>query len=157
MIGMYEKKNKLHIVSVTAVIRRDGKYLVLRRRPDEVAYPGMYAFPGGKIEDNDTVEETLVKEVKEETSLRLKPGKILLKDRTFVRPDGQTVKVFSYLCEAEGSVKISNDFTDYKWITIEDLRNIEHVGIEEGIRKAEQLLALGSIDLLKTKSEKAVD
>ena len=152
---MYEKKDKLHIVAVTAVIRRGGKYLLLKRRPNEIAYPSMYVFPGGKIEGNDTVEETLAKEVKEEASLRLKPGKMLLKDRTFIRPDGRTAKVFSYLCEAEGSVKISEDFTEYKWVSMEDLKNIKHVGIEEGIRKAEQLLALGNLDLLKTKSEKA--
>lgn len=57
---MYSKKNKLHIVSVVAVIRNnEGKYLVLKRSEKEIAYPGMYTFPGGKVEDNDTAEETL--------------------------------------------------------------------------------------------------
>ncbi len=154
----YNKNNKLHIVSVVAVIRNlDGKYLVLKRSEREIAFPGMYTFPGGKIEDNDNVEETLIKEAKEEANLDLKPGKILLKDKSFIRPDEQTVKVFSYLCEVEdtSNLKISEDFTDFKWVTLEDLRSIPHVGIEDELIQAEKIHALKlSFDLLSTKSIK---
>ncbi|MBS3057803.1 MAG: NUDIX hydrolase [Candidatus Diapherotrites archaeon] len=155
----YEKSAKLHIVSVVAVIpNKDGKILVLKRSDREIAYPGLYTFPGGKIENNDTIEETLIKEVKEEAGLVLKPGKILLKDKAFTRPDGQTVKVFSYLCFAENpeSIKIDkNDFTDFKWISLQELKQLRHVGIEEEFKKAEELLNLKiSFDELSTKSAK---
>jgi mutator protein MutT len=144
----YDKKNKLHIVAVVAVIRNDaGKFLVLKRRDDEIAYPGKYTFPGGKVEDNDTVEETLAKEAMEEANLTLKPGKILLKDKAFIRPDNQTVKVFSYLCETEpGEVKISSDFTDFKWVSLSELSSLPHVGIEEELERATAVYNLG-IDL----------
>jgi len=154
----YDKNNKRHIVAVVAVIRNEeGRYLVLKRSEREIAYPGQYTFPGGKIEDNDTVEETLIKEAKEEANLDLKPGKILLKDKAFIRPDEQTVKVFSYLCEAENldSLKISTDFTEYRWITLEDLKTIPHVGIEDELIQAEKLYNQGfPLDSLKTKSVK---
>lgn len=152
----YNKNNKLHIVAVVAVIRNNlGKYLVLKRSEKEIAYPGLYTFPGGKVEDNDTIEETLINEVKEEANLDLKPGKILLKDKSFIRPDDQTAKVFSYLCEVENSdnVKISDDFTDYKWVSFEDLKNISHVGIEDELLQADKLYEKGfSFDFLATKS-----
>jgi 8-oxo-dGTP diphosphatase len=155
----YNKNNKLHIVSVVAVIRNnEGKYLVLKRSDREIAYPGMYTFPGGKVEDNDTTEETLIKEAKEEANLDLKPGKILLKDKSFIRPDDQTVKVFSYLCEVENfdDLKISNDFTDYKWVSFEDLKNISHVGVEDELLQVDKLYKLGvSLKTLNTKSIKS--
>ncbi len=155
----YTKNNKLHIVSVVAVIRnQEGKYLVLKRSEREIAYPGMYTFPGGKVEDNDTVEETLIKEAREEANLELRPGKILLKDKSFIRPDEQTVKVFSYLCEAEdiSKIRISEDFTDYKWVTLEDLKSISHVGIEDELIQADKLYnSKLSLNLLGTKSIKA--
>lgn len=155
----YNKNNKLHIVSVVAVIRNNkGKYLVLKRSTREIAYPGMYTFPGGKVENNDTIEETLIKEAKEEANLDLKPGKILLKDKSFIRPDEQTVKVFSYLCEVENSdnIKISDDFTDYKWINYDELKNITHVGIEDELLQADKLYKLGlPLKELATKSIKA--
>jgi 8-oxo-dGTP diphosphatase len=154
----YNKNNKLHIVSVVAVIRNnEGKYLVLKRSEREIAYPGMYTFPGGKIEDNDTIEETLIKEAKEEANLDLKPGKILLKDKSFIRPDDQTVKVFSYLCEVKNSdnIKISDDFTDYKWVTSEELKKISHVGIEDELLQADKLYKLNlPLKKLVTKSIK---
>lgn len=154
----YNKNNKLHIVSVVAVIRNnEGKYLVLKRSEREIAYPGMYTFPGGKVEDNDTIEETLIKEAKEEANLDLKLGKILLKDKSFVRPDEQTVKVFSYLCEVENSdnIKISDDFTDYKWVIFEDLKKISHVGIEDELLQADKLHKLDlPLEDLSTKSIK---
>ena len=154
----YEKNNKLHIVSVVSVIRNnDGKYLVLKRHEREIAFPGMYTFPGGKVEDNDTVEETLVKEAFEEAGLKLKSGKILLKDKSFIRPDGQTVKVFSYLCNVEDDtvITISDDFTDYKWIKFDDLKEIPHVGIEDELIQAEKIISSGiSLEIIQTKSVK---
>ncbi len=155
----YEKNNKLHIVAVVAVIRNEeGKYLVLRRSEREIAYPGMYTFPGGKMEDNNTVEETLRQEVKEECGLTLEEGKILLKDKVFVRPDGQSAKVFSYLCvvKAGASVVIDqNDFTDYKWVTPEELDSLPHVGIKTEIEQAEKIMSLNlPFSTLATRSEK---
>ena len=156
---MENKNSKVHIVAVVAVIRNnEGKYLVLKRGEHEIAYPGQYTFPGGKIEGNDTVEETLVREAEEEVGLKLKPGKILLKDKSYLRPDGQTAKFFSYLCEVENAscIKISEDFTDYKWVTLEELKQLPHVGIEDELIAAEELHKAGfSLDKFKTKSVKA--
>ena|SRR3989344_5346282 len=154
----YEKSNKLHIVAVVAVIpNADGKYLILKRRDDEIAYPSMYTFPGGKMEGNDTVEETLEKEAIEEAGLRLKPGKILLKDKSFLRPDGQTAKSFSYLCFAENpdEVRIGEDFTDFRWADLDDLKALPHVGIEEEFKKADAILKSGAdLSLFETGSVK---
>ncbi len=158
----YEKSNKLHILTVVAVIRNhEGKYLVLKRHPREVAYPNMYTFPGGKVEGNDTVEEALVKEVQEEAGLTLKSGKVLLKDKSFIRPDGQTTKVWSYLCEVKDDSTViidTDDFTDYKWVTLHDLKTIPHVGIEEELTKAEQIVKAGiPLEVLKIKSVREGD
>jgi 8-oxo-dGTP diphosphatase len=155
----YEKQNKLHIVSVVAVIRNpEGKYLLLKRSEREIAYPGMFTFPGGKVEGNDSIEETLEKEVLEEAGLKLKPGKFMIKDKTFIRPDDQTVKSFSYLCDVEeyGPVVIDeNDFSEYMWATLEDLKKVPHVGIEDELALADTLFESGvDLSLVHTKSIK---
>lgn len=156
----YQKVHKLHIVSVVAVIRNpEGKYLILKRRDDEIAYPGMYTFPGGKVEGNDTIEETLQKEVEEEAGLKIKPGKILLKDKAILRPDGQTALSFSYLCETEQfePVKMSSDFTDYKWVSLEELKKLPHVGLKEELIRAENLHRSGfNLSLFQVSSVKQV-
>ena len=153
----YEKTNKLHILAVKAVIRNSiGKYLVLKRSARELAFPEHWCFPGGKVEGTDTIEQTLAKEIQEEAGLTMKPGKILLKDASFVRPDEQTVKVLVCLCEVEpGEVKFDeHDFTEARWVTAVELKTLPHVGIEEEVRKAEEIIALGiPLEKLQTKSE----
>jgi len=155
----YTKLNKLHIVAVTAVIRRskDGRYLVVKRGSHEKAFPNMWTVPGGKVEDNQTIEEALQEEIEEEVGLQLKNGKVLLKDVAFIRPDDQTVKVFTFLCESENvdKVKLSNDFTEYRWVTIEELKELPHVGIFGEFEKAEEIINSNiSFSLFTTKSEK---
>ena len=138
----YHKSNKLHIVAVAAVIRdADGRYLVVKRSEREIAFPGKWAFPGGKVEGDQTIEQALTDEVREEVGLSLRPGKILLKESVFVRPDDQTVKVFSYLCMAEpGEVELDqHDFSEYRWVTVTELNELDHVGIAEEVAQAERV------------------
>lgn len=139
----YEKPDKLHIVTAVAVIRReDGRILLLKRRDDEVVYPGAYTFPGGKVEGNDTISQTLGKEVKEECGLELEPGFLLIKEKAIGRPDGQTSKSLSFLCTAknpEAVVIDTHDFTDHAWVNLEELRQLSHVGIEAEFIKAEAI------------------
>lgn len=135
--------NKLHIVTAVAVIvRKDGRILLLKRSDNEKVYPGHYTFPGGKVEDNDTIEETLINEVSEECGLKLLPGYVLIKEKSIRRPDGQTSKSLSFLCGVEDDTNIvleEPDFTDYKWVNLEELKQLDHVGIEAEFIKAKSL------------------
>ena len=47
---------------VAAVIERDGKYLITQRR-DEAVLPGLWEFPGGKVEEGESDEAALHREV----------------------------------------------------------------------------------------------
>ncbi|MFZ2887353.1 MAG: NUDIX domain-containing protein, partial [Minisyncoccia bacterium] len=108
-------EGKLHIVTAVAVIRRDdGRILLLKRRDDETVYPGYWAFPGGKVERNETISEALIKEVKEECGLELEPGFIMIKEKAIGRADGKTSKSLSFLATVKNSENIvldTNDFT----------------------------------------------
>ncbi|MFZ5391541.1 MAG: NUDIX hydrolase [Patescibacteria group bacterium] len=140
----YDKTNKLYIVAVTAVIRnKDGRYLLLKRHPRELAYPNKWCFPGGKTEGLEDIESVLRREVKEEAGLDLQPGKVLLRDTAFIRPDGQAVRVFTYLCRLANNEQTVNfdpkDFVDYKWVDLESLKELDHVGVAEEMIQAEKL------------------
>lgn len=52
------------------VIRRGGRVLIARR-PDNVHQGGLLEFPGGKVEPGETVQAALVREIQEETGLRI--------------------------------------------------------------------------------------
>jgi 8-oxo-dGTP diphosphatase len=59
------------ILAVSAAIIRDGKVLIVRRaRPPA---RGIYTLPGGGVEVGETLEEAVVREVREETALTVEP------------------------------------------------------------------------------------
>lgn len=147
----YTKITKLHIVAVTMVIANpEGKFLVVKRSEREIAHPGKWALPGGKMEDDDSVMATLKKEAKEEAGLEIEDRKVYLNDAHFIRPDAQTVKVFTYLVFAKAfDVKISPDFTDYKWINLDEVDRLDClVNLKFELVRAEKYLrkTLASVD-----------
>ena len=70
----------------------------------------------------------------------------LIKEKAIGRPDGQTSKSLSFLCGVKDDTAIAldqNDFTDYTWANLEELRTLEHVGIEAEFIKAEEIASSG--------------
>ncbi len=77
--------DKLHEIPVTAIITKDGKYLIIRRAKTKKKFPGMWCVPGGRLEVSDykdlpkdtnhhwfnIVEKTLRREVEEEVGLQI--------------------------------------------------------------------------------------
>jgi mutator protein MutT len=62
------------ITTVTAaVIERDGRVLICRRRPDQ-DHPGKWEFPGGKLEPGEQPMESLRRELREELSVEATIG-----------------------------------------------------------------------------------
>ena len=58
-------ERKKHIVHISAVIvREDNKFLIIRRRENEIAYPNKWTTPGGKAEEDEKVLQVLKREVK---------------------------------------------------------------------------------------------
>ena len=133
-------ENKKHIIAITALIKNKAKdkFLIIKRHKNEIAYPGKWAFPGGKVEKCQTVFETLKREVLEEVGLEINDYKKYLEDYTFVRPDGHNVVGFCFeVISKSEDVKISEDFDDYKWIKPEELNSFDYIkGMEEQVEVA---------------------
>jgi len=63
-------------IVTAAIIRKEDKILVVRRAPKE-ALAGLWEFPGGKLEDGETLQECLERELEEEFGISTKSGKEL--------------------------------------------------------------------------------
>ena len=63
-----EVKNLL--VSTIALIDDENKILI-GRRPAGKAFENLWEFPGGKVKKNETVEQALIRETKEEINIDL--------------------------------------------------------------------------------------
>ncbi len=147
---------RLHIVAITGIIEKDGKYLILKRSERETAYPGFWTVPGGKLVRHeyeslaltpntdawyDIVSRTLEKEIIEEAGLEIEDIKYLT-DMIFIRPDNIPALVLSYYCRHKaGEVKLGKDIVDFAWITPEQGKNYQIIpGILEKIINVDKLL-----------------
>jgi len=62
---------RLVLVAAVALIDPDGRVLIAQR-PEGKAMAGLWEFPGGKIEQGETPEEGLIRELKEELGIVVK-------------------------------------------------------------------------------------
>lgn len=99
-------------LGVKALVLKDGKFLVMHNSGVE---EDLWELPGGRMEFGETAEETLKREVLEETGLTVKPIR-LLDTWNLVREDYQIAGII-YLCHLEeAEVRLSDEHDAYKWI-----------------------------------------
>ena len=151
-----EIKNRgVHRITSTAIIYKDGKYLLLRRSLDKKAFPGKWTVPGGGLEVDDyinlqkttkdhwyfAIEKSLRREVKEECNLEVSKIKYLL-DIAFIKPDGTPAIILSFYCiYKSGKIKLDEDNIDYTWVTYKEAKNYDLVeGLLEEIEMVDKIL-----------------
>jgi 8-oxo-dGTP diphosphatase len=59
---------RIVLVAACALVDADGRVL-LAQRPDGKAMAGLWEFPGGKVEGNETPEQSLIRELQEELGI----------------------------------------------------------------------------------------
>jgi len=148
---MDEIQKKTHFVSVTGIIKKDNKYLICKRSPNEKAFPEKWCVPGGKIEVEDFIalakdtsshwldifEKTLRKEIFEETGLIIK-NIGYVSNLAFIRPNGFSTLIVSLFADHEsGEVILKEDeLTEHAWVSLEEAKNYDLIeNIFEQIEK----------------------
>ncbi len=108
------KKAVPHEVIVVAVIRRRGRYLI-GRRPAGGLLGGLWEFPGGKVKPGEGHEQTLVREVREETGLEVCASKrIAVVDHAYSH---LTVRLHVFACEVAAGRAQARHHTELKWVS----------------------------------------
>lgn len=109
MTGKTDKKQSIHTVG--AVILKDKKILMVRKRGSEVLM-----MPGGSPKRNETHEETLKRELKEELQLNLVSLKYLatFEDLNATRRLPMTMDV--YWVKTWGEVYPDSEIKEFRWV-----------------------------------------
>jgi 8-oxo-dGTP diphosphatase len=112
---------KLLLVVAAALVDADGRVL-LSQRPIGKALEGLWEFPGGKIDANERPEDALIRELKEELGIEVKPA--CLAPLTFASHSYDDFHLLMplYVCRRwEGFVE-PLDGQALKWVRPKDLR-----------------------------------
>jgi len=139
-------KNQAHYVSSTAILVKDGKFLIVKRADWEKAFPGKWTVPGGKLNVLDyvlrkkdtshhwynVIEDLAKKEVLEEVGLEIKNLEYVT-SLVYIRSDNIPSLIISLWAEPVGEqVQLCRALTEYKWVSLEEAKNYELIdGIYE--------------------------
>lgn len=107
---------------VGAVIVRNGEILCARRGP-EGQLPGMWEFPGGKVEGDESPREALIREIDEELGCEIVVGDEVT---TTTHPyDFATIVLTTFLCELISGVPTLTEHAEVRWLPPSRLSELE--------------------------------
>lgn len=98
-----------------AVIESDGQILICRRREGE-RFGGFWEFPGGKIEEGESPEEALGREIREELDLDIDVGDRIASFSYGEPPDGFVLIGFFARLKPETPELILKDHAEARWV-----------------------------------------
>jgi ADP-ribose pyrophosphatase YjhB (NUDIX family) len=108
----------------------DGNFLIIKRNPEK--YPGLgekWDIPGGRMfPKEETVWDGGKREVRNETGLEITENEkpvFIGKQKFPQKPGGPEVTRLTYKARATGDVKLSDEHTEYRWVTIEEAKQMQ--------------------------------
>ena len=115
---------KIVLVAACALVDADGRVL-LAQRPEGKPMAGLWEFPGGKVEDGETPEQSLIRELQEELGIVVKEACLApLTFASHVYPDFHLLMPL-YVCRRwEGQVA-ATEGQKLAWVKPNRLRDYE--------------------------------
>lgn len=107
------------------IIKKDGKFLIAKRKAGGVV-GGKWEFPGGKIEHNESPQECLKRELKEELAVDVEVGQLF--EEHFHCYDNKRQKVSSYSVDCLCTDFNLSEHEEIRWIEASEMQNFQFTG-----------------------------
>ena len=107
------------ITVVAALIEKDGKYLIARRSTGSSDVLGKWEFPGGKVEQEETEENAIEREIKEEFEMNIKAIKFLVNN--VCEYPSKTIDLRLYECKHMSGEFNLHDHSEYRFVDKADI------------------------------------
>jgi 8-oxo-dGTP diphosphatase len=107
------------MIDVTCAIIVEGNKILVTQRSEKMSLPLKWEFPGGKIEENETAEICILREIKEELNLEIE---IItrLESKKFDYPSF-SINLIPFISKYLSGIINLNEHKDFKWLTKEEL------------------------------------
>ena len=113
-----------NIIRVTAaILEKDGKILIAKRKTGDKLFAGLWEFPGGKVEEGETPEECMARELKEELDIEVEVVGLITSNK-HKYPHGY-FELIAYRVKYISGEIVLNDHDDFKWVTVDEMDNFE--------------------------------
>lgn len=123
--------NTIYIEMVTGILTHKGKIFIQKRLENDV-WPGLWEFPGGRLNPNETPEQALQREYREETEFKINDLKKITTVKHSYTKYRVTLHCFYCGLENGQSKPTLHAAQEYRWVTPKELARF---GFPAGHRK----------------------
>lgn len=115
-------------MQVVAAVIFDGPRVMLTRRGAGRSHQGCWEFPGGKVEQGETPQAALSREIAEELALEIRVGELL----TVVR--SQTIELSAYRAQVVTGVPELHEHDRLEWLLPSELAALPMPELDHQVR-----------------------
>ncbi len=116
------------IFVVAAVIERNGRYLITRRRPSAVL-PLLWEFPGGKVEPNEDDQTALMREVMHRLGVKIEVAELMNTVRHHY--ERYNVELHLYACSIVEGDPQPHNVHEFRWVSSSEFDSIQFTPADE--------------------------
>lgn len=102
------------VTAVKGIVRHDNRILIVQRAAADSG-GGTWECPGGKIDFGEQPEDSLIREIREETGLTVTVDKIAYASSILTHPDRQVILLVYFCTAVTSSVTLSEEHDAYLW------------------------------------------
>lgn len=112
--------------SFAIIIHNKKVLLLLRDDIPTIPEPNKWSLIGGVVESGETHEEGLIREVREETNITIKPEELKYLGKTKPTPNQDTAMYLIYVTDKQvQELKLGDEGQDVKFFSINEIEHIE--------------------------------
>lgn len=116
---------QLFVAVKAFILNEKGEVLLLREASSyaDGTNIGRYDVPGGRIDSGESLNDALVREVREETGLLFEQSELVDVHDTFNQKGDEVwhiVRLFYKITSVRGEVTLSKDHDEHIWVTVEE-------------------------------------
>ena len=124
------KADGIERLVVGAIITNEKGEIFLAKRKADDFMGGIYEIPGGNAKKGESILDTLIREIKEETNLDIKKVVSYIDQFDYLSGSCKKCRQFNFKVEVTGGPIILTEHDTYKWIDLEDIEKIEKISPE---------------------------
>lgn len=114
-------KKKIKVVA--AIIENENNEILCALRSPKMSIPNQWEFPGGKVEENESLQEAIEREIQEELKCNIKALDVY-HDNTH-EYDNFTVNLISLKCKLIEGTPINEEHSKLVWLKRENLDSLK--------------------------------
>ncbi|MBQ8814595.1 MAG: (deoxy)nucleoside triphosphate pyrophosphohydrolase [Lachnospiraceae bacterium] len=122
-------KDEITVRVVAAIIVHEDRILATQRGYGD--FKDGWEFPGGKVEENETPQEALVREIKEELDAEIEVGELL--DTVEYDYPKFHLSMDCFICTVKSGELVLKEHEAAKWLTKETLDSVDWLPADKGV------------------------